>query len=897
MKIIPAPQAVLAVLAVLALGASAQAATTTPSPKAKPAAKASHVALPTNVRPERYDILIKPDAEHLRFSGHEDVTLDVKAATDRIVLNAADIAFQKASLSGQGAAQGAGAPKVVLDKDQQTAAFVFDHPLAPGQYKLSLDFTGVIYEQASGLFALDYTGDGGKKQRAIFTQFENSDARRFIPSWDEPGVKAVYALSVEAPAAEMPVSNMPVARTTPAAGGLSLTRFADTPKMSSYLLFFALGDFERIHRQVGKTDVGVVVRRGKTAQAQYALDAAVEILPWYNDYFNTPYPLPKLDFIAGPGQSQFFAAMENWGAIYYFDYALLIDPKLSTEADKQNVYVDIAHEMAHQWFGDLVTMAWWDDLWLNEGFASWMENKTTDHFHPEWKIWLQTKGGEQGAMRTDGRAGTHPVITPIKDVFAAANAFDSITYQKGHAVIHMLEDYVGPDVFRAGVRNYIAHHAYGNTVTDDLWTEIDKVSPRKITGIAHDFTLQAGVPLVSAKEAGGKLTLTQGRFGADAASRAPRAWRTPIAVDGLGAPWRTMVSAKAPVSKAAPAGATPLLNAGNIGYFRSRYSPELERRVVAAFPKLAPEDQLSLVYDSRALGEAGYAPLTDFLLVAKQAEQAQDPVVQRALIVQLDATDDNYKGLPGQAAFRAFARARLAPAFARVGWDAKPGESDNTALLRRSLLNELGKLDDPGVVAEARRRFANLVANPDSLKGAQRLTVLSIAATHADAATWEQLHAMARKSTESTDRSRLYSYLGTAHDAALADKALALSLTKEPPPTDAPNLISAVSIAFPDKAYDFAVAHRAAVDAMVEPTSRTSYFAGLASGSLSPGMVGKLNTFAGTVPASARPAITRTIATINFRQDIIKNRLPEVDHWLAHPEGDLPPDTSARGER
>ena len=291
--------------------------------------------------------------------------------------------------------------------------------------------------------------------------------------------------------------------------------------MSSYLLFLAVGDFERIHRMVGKTDVGVITRRGKTAQAQFALDAAAEILPFYNDYFGTPYPLPKLDFIAGPGQSQFFAAMENWGAIYYFDYALLIDPKLSTEADKQNVYVDIAHEMAHQWFGDLVTMAWWDDLWLNEGFASWMENKTTDHFHPEWKIWLQTKAGEQAAMRTDAKAGSHPVITPIHDVFAAANAFDSITYQKGHAVIHMLEDYVGPDVFRAGVRNYIAHHAYGNTVTDDLWGEIDKVSPRKITGIAHDFTLQAGVPLVSVAAAPGKgVTAHPSR--ASASTRPPR---------------------------------------------------------------------------------------------------------------------------------------------------------------------------------------------------------------------------------------------------------------------------------------------------------------------------------------------------------------------------------------
>ncbi|HEY3949105.1 M1 family metallopeptidase [Phenylobacterium sp.] len=893
MKFIP-----VLVAALLALAAPAVAATPAAKPQfVQPKPFPPHVALPKDVVPERYDILIRPDAAHLKFSGQEKIRLTVKSTTDRIVLNAADITFDKVTLQDLKRAPGEGpeeTAKVTLDRDQQTATFSVGHRLAAGQYVLSIAYTGVIYEQTSGLFALDYTGEDGKKQRAIFTQFENSDARRFIPCWDEPGVKAVYALKVTAPEGMMPVSNMPVAKQmtdTDQSDGhghfninLQTTTFEPTPKMSSYLLFFALGDFERIHKQVGKTDVGVIVRKGKAAQARFALDAAAEILPWYNDYFGVPYPLPKLDFIAGPGQSQVFSAMENWGAIYYFDYALLIDPKLSTEQDKQNVYVDIAHEMAHQWVGDLVTMAWWDDLWLNEGFASWMENKTTDHFHPEWKIWLQTKGGEQAAMRTDSRNGAHPVITPIKDVFAAANAFDNITYQKGHAVIRMLETYVGPDVFRQGVRNYIAHHAYGNTVTDDLWREIDAVSPKKIAGIAHDFTLQAGAPLISASEAGGKLTLTQGRFGADAASKAPRAWRTPVAVTGAGAPWNTLVSAGAPAARAVPADAAPLVNAGQVGYFRSRYSPALETRIVAAFPGLAPEDQLGLIYDSRALGEAGYAPLTDFMEVARKARDAQDPVVLRAFVNQLDAMDDNYKGLPGRTAFRAFARAQLAPAFARVGWDPRPGESDNTALLRRSLLNTLGKFDDPGVVAEARKRFAGLVANPDSLHGAARLTVLSIVASHADAATWETLHAMAQASKESTDRSRLYGYLGYSEDPALADKALALALTKEPPPTDAPILISRVSETFPDKAFDFVMAHRAQVEALVEPTSRTIYFARLAGGSVSPDVVGKLKAYAQTVPASARPAVTRTLATIAFRQDIIKNRLPQVDRWLAaHP--------------
>ena len=310
----------------------------------------------------------------------------------------------------------------------------------------------------------------------MFTQFENSDARRFVPSWDEPGRKATFELTATVPADQMAVSNMPIRSTDVLPGGRKRVHFATTPKMSSYLLFFGSGDFERIHRNVDGVDVGVVVKRGDTAQAAFALDAASDILPYYNDYFGTPYPLPKLDLIAAPGSSQFFGAMENWGAIFYFERDLLIDPRISTERDKQGVYLVIAHEMAHQWFGDLVTMAWWDDLWLNEGFASWMENKVTDHFHPEWKIWLQALRDKQSAMQEDARDGTHPIVTPINDVLQASSAFDSITYSKGAAVIRMLESYLGEDAFRDGVRRYIHDHAYGNTTTDDLWAAMDRGS-------------------------------------------------------------------------------------------------------------------------------------------------------------------------------------------------------------------------------------------------------------------------------------------------------------------------------------------------------------------------------------------------------------------------------------
>lgn len=868
MKFLAAVAAVVLATAAPALAAAAPA---------KPVA-AKRIVLPTDVRPDRYDIQVAPDAEKLTFTGKAKIDVTVVRPTDRIVLNAADLTFGKVSLSGQTAA-----PKVVLDAEQQTAAFVFPKTLAPGKYALSIDYAGKIYQQASGLFALDYEDKDGSKHRALFTQFENSDARRFAPMWDEPGVKAVVSLSVLTPGGQMAVSNMPVASTQAvdvAGAPVQVVKFADSPKMSSYLLFLALGDFERIHKQVGKTDVGVIVRKGDAAKGEFALDAAVKLLPYYEDWFGTPYPLPKLDLVAGPGNSQFFSAMENWGAIFYFDYALLIDPKLSTEADKQNVFIVVAHEMAHQWFGNLVTMAWWDDLWLNEGFASWMENKATDHFHPEWKVWLSTQAGQQSAMRLDSRAGTHPVIADIPDVFAAANAFDAITYQKGQAVIRMLETYVGDDAFKAGVRNYIRDHAYRNAVSDDLWSALDKAAPaKKVVDVAHDFLLQPGVPLIRGKASASGLTLTQERFGVDESQRKPQTWRTPVNVQASNGQWLEVVSAGAP--KSVPAAAPAVINAGQTGYFRSAYSPELWTRLAPTFATLSAADQLGLLYDSRALGESGLAPMSDFLALARNAPADADPVVLDALASQLGALDYLYDNRPNQTAFRAFASGRLAPVAARLGWDAKAGESDNAAVTRRNVLSQLGELGDAATVAEARRRFDAWLKDPSTLTGAQRRTVLSIVAANADVATWEAIHAQAKASKDPTDRARLYGYLGGSGDPALADRTLALALSGEPQPTEVPGIIVSVAGEFPDKAYDFAMANRAKLEAFLEPTSRITYFAQLATGSRDPAMLGKLAKLKATVPASTRGEVEKAEAAVRYRLGVIKDRVPEMDRWLA----------------
>jgi aminopeptidase N len=873
---------VIKLAALLAAAGLAFAAPAWGAPAAAPS-EANRVVLPTVVEPERYDIRIAPDAEHLTFRGQARIAVRVMQPTDRIVLNAADLAFQQVSLSGL-----AKTPRIVLDAEEQTAAFVFPTRLAPGRYTLDIDYTGKIYQQASGLFALD-SEEGAAKSRALFTQFENSDARRFAPMWDEPAAKAIFSLTVEAPAGQMAVSNMPVARTEPTARGGSAVTFADTPKMSSYLLFLALGDFERIHREVAGVDIGVVARKGQAEKGRFALDAAADLLGFYNDYFGVPYPLPKLDMIAGPGASQFFGAMENWGAIFAFDRDVLLEPS-SPPAERQRVYIVVAHEMAHQWFGDLVTMAWWDDLWLNEGFASWMENKAADRFHPEWKMTLQAMASREAAMRIDAGAGSHPVITPIRDVFAAGNAFDAITYQKGEAVVRMLERYVGEDAFRAGIRSYMARYAYGNTTTDQLWAEIDRVSSRPITQVAHDFTLQKGLPLIQAEPRPAGVRLSQAGFSTERA-QAGGAWLTPVRVaapetkedgakeDGSERDWTDLVSRDRTRTAPAPQGAVAVVNAGQAGYFRTRYAPKLWAEMAANFDRLGAADQIGLIYDTRALGEARLQPTGDFLALARRAAAVDEPVVLSALTDELSRLGGAYPQ-HGGAAYRAFARARLDPVLARIGWDPRAGEPDNVPGLRDDLIRVLGDMDDAGVVAEAQRRFEASLAAPGSLTGALQQTVQSVVARHADPAAWEALHALARKAAVSRETERLYSLLGAAKDPALADRALALALSGEPAPTIAPSLIGRVAVLYPDKAFDFALAHRAQVEALLEPVSRTPFFVDLARGSRDPAMLGKLHGFALTLPGSSRGEVEKAAAEIRQRRDFAR-RLSEVDRWLA----------------
>lgn len=862
--------ALLAASSLATFSGMAQAAPA--KPKMAASASAVTTQLPRNAVPSHYRINFTPDAANLAFTANTSIDIRLVTASNSVTVHAADLAFKKATIR-----KAKGKPiaaTVKVDAKTQTATISF--PKMPaGSYTLDFAYSGKIAQQANGMFALDYKNPEGKDKRALFTQFEAPDARRFIPSWDEPNYKATFDVTANVPAGQMAVSNMPVTSSKAAAGGKSTVTFQRSPKMSTYLLFFGMGEFDRITTKVGPTEVGVIMGKGNAAQGQYALDASAKILAYFNDYFGTPYPLPKLDNIAGPGQSQFFGAMENWGAIFTFERILLVDPKITSARAQQRIFQTDAHEIAHQWFGNLVTMQWWDDLWLNEGFASWMESKTTAHFNPDWQAEIDRVGGREGAMALDAYATTHPVIQKISTVEQTSQAFDTITYQKGEAVITMLEGFAGETVWRDGIRAYMKKHAYGNTRTDDLWNAVETAGAPGLTKIAHDFTKKPGIPLIKVTGAECKadvthVSLIQSEFSRDRKEETaanPQSWNVPVIAQILGGkPVSAIVSGGAGRMEV-PGCGTILVNAGQSGYYRTLYTPEMDKALAQNFAKLDPIDQVGVMANSNSLGSADYQPVSVGLdyLDAVPANASQR-VIESAAGGFAGLYDRFKTDAPRKAKVAAIASERFGSKLTQLGMKPIPGEPAIDANLRSSLIGTLGAMGDPAVLAEANRLFAALDSNPAALDGPLRTTWLSIIAYNADQATWDKIRNLAKTAISQPVKSTLYGLLGRSKDAGLADQALKLALTEEPGPTLSPNIIGAVSGEHPDKAVDFALANLPRVEQLIDLASRSEFIANLGNGSEEPSMIKKLDDYAKAhLNADSRKPVDQAIVAIKTR--------------------------------
>ncbi|MEG3143854.1 M1 family metallopeptidase [Sphingomonas sp. RT2P30] len=844
-------------------------------------ALAAQGRLPTDVAPLSYDITVTPDAKAMTFSGHETVTIAVKKPTATIQLNAAELRISRVTFDG------AVVPFAVNGADQLLTV-TLPKAAAAGTHKLALAWDGKINKSAAGFFAIDYTNVDGSAARMLATQFEAPDARRFAPMWDEPAFKAKFTLSAVAPGNQTAFSNMPATMVTRQKDGSKLYRFAQSPVMSSYLLFLGMGDVERKTVMAGKTEIGIITRRGVVDQGDYALGQAKKLLAYYNDYFGQPYPLPKLDMIAAPGSSQFFGAMENWGAIFYFEPEVLFDPKRATQSGRERIFIVVAHEMAHQWFGDLVTMRWWDDLWLNEGFASWMENKTSSDLNPSWNARATAVSQDrEGALGFDATAATHPIIRHVETVDQLGEAFDGITYQKGQAVIGMMEATLGPDVFRTGIRSYMAKYNHGNTDTDQLWDELAAAAGKPVAQVAHDFTLQGGVPLVTLTGARCEngvtnAVLTQGRFGLDAVSKKPQTWHVPMTLGVVGGPVTSaIVSGAAPATVAVKGCGTLVLNQGKQSYVRVMYDDASHTALVRDFAKLDLTDQLGTLGDDFALAMSGDQSLDRYF-----ALQAAVPVDGNALLWSSTAGDLNgmiglYSGTPLEQPLRARVRATLAPVMARVGFTAQPGESPLVTNLRETLIASLGATGDTDVMAKARDYVSRLQQDPNAIPPAIRSPILGTFARNATPAEWETLLAITRAEKNPVARNGYVRLLGSAKDDALATRALGLLHGDELTTPQKASLLATIASRHPDMAFDFAVANLDLVNGFLETSTRAGFVVGLAAGSNDPAMPAKVTAFAEkNLPEASRGGAKRTLALIETRRQAAERLKPAVSSWL-----------------
>ena len=847
--------------------------------------------LPRTARPTHYAIHVVPDMDNLAFSGTTSVDLDVFEPTRTITMNAANLAFTSARLLR---ADGTGAEVPLtasVDADDQTVTLRAPSQIEPGAYRVDMSYSGKINTQANGLFALDYADKrDGSDKRALFTQFEAPDARRFAPMFDEPSYKATFDLTATVPADMMPVSNMPIAGEEAAGPGLKKVTFGTSPKMSSYLLFFGLGDFERISKMAANnTEVGIVSPTGSGEQARYALDELAPLVGYYNDYFGQPYPLPKLDNIAGPGQSQFFGAMENWGAIFTFERILLVDPAITSAATRGQIYETQAHEVAHQWFGDLVTMAWWDDLWLNEGFASWMATKTTQEFHPEWSPLLTRIGGREAAMGLDSYSTTHPIVQEIRTVEQTNQAFDTITYSKGEAVISMLEAYAGEDVWQKGLQSYMAANKFGNAKTADLWAAIESAGATDLTGIAQDFTTKPGVPLVIVREAtcsGGStnLSLEQSEFSRDrmdAVAASPQGWRIPLlAAVGTGKPVRQVMDGRT-AGMTVPGCGPVMLNAGQLGYYRTLYTPQMLGSLITAMPTLAPIDQLGLLRDQLALSMGGYQDVGPALNLLAAVPANANPHVAMSAAGTWEAMYDLMEDDPAaQARIAAMASDRFAPRLKALGFTPKANEPLLDSALRSSLISDLGAMGDESVLAEARRLFAQLETNPKALDGPLKTTWLAIAARNATPAEWDRILKLARGSTSTVEKSTYYTLLGRTNDEELARRALAIAMTEEPGMTTSASIISSVAGSNPELATTYFLDNEAAIAPLIDGSARSSYLARIAGGVNDPALIQRLEAYAKAQSADDAIPLNRTLGFIRERQRSRPRQIEGIATWL-----------------
>ncbi len=845
--------------------------------------------LPKQVVPTEYSIRIVPNIDKLKFTGSETVKVNVSEPVRELVLNVLELEIATASVDGEALPKSS----IKIDKKNELLRLNLPNELPAGEHTLALAFTGNINQQGQGLFYCRYQEEGsGAKKLMLGTQFEATDARRFFPCWDEPSFRARFQLTAVVPENWLAISNMPIESEAKIDIGKEV-RFAATPPMSSYLNVFCAGELDLIETQSSGVQIRVITTKGKSEWGRYALDSSVKILEYFNDYFGEPYPLPKLDQIAIPGG--FGGAMENWGGITYFESVLLFDSEKSSESTKQDIFAVLAHEMAHMWFGDLVTMAWWDNLWLNEGFASWMGTKCTAHFNPQWEVWLRKEVprnstrrvgiSKEQAMEGDARSTTHPIQVPVATEAEANSIFDDISYKKGQSVIRMIESFLGENVFRDGIRRYIAAHKFSNSTTADLWNALAESSGKPVGEIAAGWTEQPGFPVVKVRRDGGDtVSLSQERFVINTKNPRPLEWKIPLTYFVVGQPPQSqLMSGKIDKLENIPAGAAFKINVNGAGNYRVQYDPASWDSLVGLIEKLNAEDRVNLLGDSWALVQANRAPLPLYLGWIDKLRSATELAEREQIINVFDYINRLLVGQPEHAKFQAYARSILQPSFHAVGWEPKEKEGPKLSTLRASLIEALGTLGDEEIRAGCRGRFQTYASNPKSLPPDLRHNVFGVVGRFADDATWNKLHELGVKTTSAEEKQNYYDALARATDPKLVRKTLQIALTDELPTSRAIFLVGKVArwSDHPEIAWQFAKANMKILLGKADALASNSYAPSMFTFFSDRARADELKAYAkAELPASSAKEVAKAVDEIEFRAEFKARLIAQLDSWI-----------------
>ena len=770
--------------------------------------------LSKDVVPSHVRIELDLDPALDTFRGRVEIQLRVQRPVPAIEIHAHELEADSAHLRGTGGVRALG---VSGRPESQTwwLAPADGATIAPGAYRLAIAYRGIVHRNGEGLYRAESTHQG-EPQRTLATQLQAIYARTLFPGFDEPAFRAVFELTVRAPAAHEVLSNMP-RRGAPLRRGEALEhRFLPTPPMPTYLVAVAVGRFDVLEARAAGVPLRVLTAPGKRELGRYALDVSRQVVPYYTRYFRQPYILPRLDQLAVP--STRWGAMEDWGLISYAEDDLLYDPARSSPQTQRDVFSIVAHEIAHQWFGNLVTAASWNEIWLNEAFATWMAEKAADRFNPGWQIPLNRRKPVDRAMLRDGGSATRAIRSGPVTEARVSDVFDDITYEKGGAVLSMLEQWVGPAAFQRGLAAYIAQRKLSNATAGDLWFHIGRASGRGVAAVAASWTDQQGFPLVrvrSACEAGETvLDLTQQRFGFDAgASPSTQRWQIPLRVarrTGV----TTLLQTQPEQRFRLPGCSTePLvLNAGGAGFYRVAYDAGQREALQRGYARLAPTDQVTLLSDTFALAQGGELPMAayfDLLAALPRVQGAGRDMLAAQAGDSLVLLDDALARTPAQPALRAAARALLAPEFARLGWWPRAEDGAESLALRANLIERLVRFDDIGVIEQALRAFDRDAGGQQALPASIRAAVVRAVGMHADKSHFDALLARLKSASGEEERWLYAGALAGGRDEARAGEFLQVALADTLPPNIATSIPGMVARRSPlgALAYRFALDH------------------------------------------------------------------------------------------